>query len=163
MIDWEAIKTDYITGQESHREIARRYGVAASTLSTRASREEWSQERERYRAETVQKAVKRISDNNSDKLSELMKASDNMCEMVGEFVRRQQDAGTSAKDIRDLAAALKDMINVVRNLYGIPTQQEAAAQEMAAQRLALEAKRCQSVEDNGIKILLAGDAEELSR
>lgn len=162
LTDWEAIKTEYITGQESHREIAKRYGVGASTLSARSSREGWCQLREQYRAGVVQKAVEKISCDNVDKLSGLMAAADDMCQLVSDFVRQQQGKSTCAKDIRDLAATLKDMTAVVRNLYGIPTQQERAAQEMAAQRLELEVKRAQSVDSGSVKIEIAGDVEDMS-
>lgn len=162
MIDWEAIKTAYITGQDGYRSIAKRFGVSASTLYSRAAREKWVELREQYRGEVVQKALSMAVDDNVNKLHGLMAAADDMCQLVSDFVRQQQGKSTCAKDIRDLAATLKDMTAVVRNLYGIPTQQERAAQEMAAQRLELEVKRAQAVDSGGVKIEIAGDVEEMS-
>ncbi len=44
----------------------------------------------------------------------------------------------SVKMVRDIAAALKDLVAVTRNLYGLPTVQEQAALNIAAERLVLD-------------------------
>ena len=42
--DWDAIKRDYRTAQFSNRELGRLYGVAESTIRTRAANRKWQQD-----------------------------------------------------------------------------------------------------------------------
>ena len=63
-----------------------------------------------------------------------------------------------AKAMRDLSASLKDLTAVMRNLYDLPTAQEAAAMDIARARLELDvrkAEEAQEVGDGGI-VELAG-------
>ena len=45
------------------------------------------------------------------------------------------------KAIRDLTGAMRDLAIVLRNVYNIPTVQEQAAMDVAAERLALERQK----------------------
>lgn len=41
-VDWSAIHADWQTGQFSNAQLARKYGLAASTVNNRAARDQWS-------------------------------------------------------------------------------------------------------------------------
>ena len=48
------------------------------------------------------------------------------------------------KALKDLTGVLKDLTGLVRDLYGIPTQAQAEAQRIAAERLELERKKAEA-------------------
>ena len=70
-----------------------------------------------------------------------------------------------SRAIKDLTGALKDMTLVLRNLYNLPTQAEAEAQRIAAERLKLEQRRvdAESGTDKSIKVVLADGWEEMAK
>ncbi len=55
--DWQAIKTEYVTGEISLRALAERHGAAASTLRERAVADGWEEARSQFRAKTAQKTL----------------------------------------------------------------------------------------------------------
>ncbi|MBR4078098.1 MAG: hypothetical protein IKK17_05795 [Oscillospiraceae bacterium] len=66
-------------------------------------------------------------------------------------------AKVDTKALKDLTTVLKDLTGLMRNLYGIPTQAEAEAQRIAAERLKLEQQKSASAaEDTGrIEVVFA--------
>lgn len=72
-VDWLKIKTEYINGSISLRNLAMKSGVSYSQLAKKAATEKWSEQRESQRinieSETNQKAAKKISDNESEVLA----------------------------------------------------------------------------------------------
>ena len=55
--DWDAIRRDYITSNDTQPECARRHGVNVGTLRNHASREHGEQQRAAYRVAVTDKAV----------------------------------------------------------------------------------------------------------
>lgn len=53
MVDWQTIKTEYITTNTSYRKLCQKHGVSYTTLSNRALDEGWVNAREQYRAKTL--------------------------------------------------------------------------------------------------------------
>ena len=60
--DWERIKLDYVTGETSLRELARKHKVAVSTALRHFDRENWLAEREQYRNKIAQETKKRAAE-----------------------------------------------------------------------------------------------------
>ena len=66
-MNWRKIKAEYIAGGISQRKLAEKYGVSASNLMRRASREGWNKRREaadsKAMAKTEQKTAEVVADN----------------------------------------------------------------------------------------------------
>lgn len=68
------------------------------------------------------------------------------------------------KALRDMTAALKDLTGVIRSVYGIPTQAEAEAQRIAAERLEMDkAKAATDAGSSDMVIELPPEMEEWSK
>lgn len=65
MVDWDAMRTEYIQGGVSYRELAAKYGVPLRTLADRAKAEKWVELREQARNETVTKTVEAVAKQNA--------------------------------------------------------------------------------------------------
>lgn len=69
--EWGAIRTEYIGGGTSYRKLAEKYSVSLKTLSDRASREGWVEERNKVRDKGALKAIQKRADaiaNNATKI-----------------------------------------------------------------------------------------------
>ena len=63
-----------------------------------------------------------------------------------------------------MTAALKDLTGILRNIYGIPTQAEAEAQRIAAERLEMDkAKAATDAGSSDIVVELPPEMEDWSR
>lgn len=70
-------------------------------------------------------------------------------------------AKVDTKALKDLTTVLKDLTGLMRNIYGLPTQAEAEAQRIAAERLAMDKKKVESAADNTgrIEVVFAAGEE----
>ena len=59
-VNWEKIKTEYITGDISQRKLAEKYGVPYSTLRDRARKDTWFKQRKKSRQKVVSKSVQKV-------------------------------------------------------------------------------------------------------
>ena len=65
--DWEKIKTDYITGKMSQRELAEKYEVPLSNLKRRAVKEDWVKRRTQHETKVVTKVEEKRAGRKADK------------------------------------------------------------------------------------------------
>ena len=66
--------------------------------------------------------------------------------------------------LKDLTGVLKDLTGLVRDLYGIPTQAQAEAQRIAAERLELDRKKAEDGStDTHAELEIVGLPEEYKR
>ena len=175
MIDWTAIKAEYITGTISYRKLADSWGVSFRTLSDRALREGWKEARDKHRnnvvEKTVQKVASRKATTTANKLCDLQEAADNMGRVIAEIfadseqfhrhivteglgmgatkVEERQYKKVDTKAIKDLTGAIKDLAAVMRNIYDLPTAQEQAAMDIAAERLRLDKAKAEAEQNTG--------------
>lgn len=186
--DWKKIKTEYITGDASYRDLAKKYDVPFRTLSDRAKREKWVDRRSKHRDSVVSKSVRRKAKAQVESITRLKTSVDKMVKVMdqaseadfylgvddvrdkkgnpvydvvdGKYIPRQVKV-VDAKGFRAMVAAMRDLTEVVRNLYDVPTRAEQISLEMAQQRLELEkAKAAKGDEANHIVVELLGDDTE---
>ena len=169
--DWDRIKSDYITGNESPKECARKHGVNYNTLRNHKQRERWRQQRTKYRGEVTDKAIETAKNCTAYSIAseltglayivealerELIKALQDEEQFHRYFVQsttRHKDgtAETAFKDVTSAKVdtrALKDLTDVAktlealkRSLYGLETAQEQHRKQIELERLELERER----------------------
>lgn len=61
MVDWLAIKTEYITTDTSYRKLAEKYGVPKNRIAEHGKREDWAGLRGQHQDKTLTKTVEKIS------------------------------------------------------------------------------------------------------
>lgn len=71
-VDWLKIKTEYINGGTTHRELAKKYGVSARQIGAHSKAEQWAQAREenlsKISAKVQRKTQEKIVDSESEAL-----------------------------------------------------------------------------------------------
>ena len=91
MHDWDAIKTEYITGHVSYRQLSKKYNISLSTVGVRAGREEWAEKRRLYRNKVATKSIEKASERESNRLANLMEATSRAIDVVvGSFADTEQ-------------------------------------------------------------------------
>lgn len=186
-MDWSAIKTEYVSGNTTYRELAKKHGVSFSTLQKRAKEEKWSENRKKYRDKVVTKALTRTCARDAQRLAKLQKSAmmlandiekalqdpDVLYRHVGSIEGVPVDAklGTpNGKNLQALARALRDITAATRDLYGINTRAEQFAQEQAVERLKMEREKLEMEKqriasegkDTEITLQMAPELEEYS-
>lgn len=130
--DWNAIRSEYIGGGISQRELAEKYGVSEAYLIQKANKEQWRKDRDeavkKGLEKSKQKTANAISSNAEiavrikrklltrlereiDALPDLIgsETRNSVTEMDGSRGKKTQKELTKAFKLRDLAAAYKDL------------------------------------------------------
>ena len=193
-INWDAVRTLYVTTQLSLAEVARREGLKAHTVTERSRKDGWVAARMAFRAEAAAQAVDLAVDNEANRLAKIINAANSMASVIeavykdteqfqrhvvvdtvmdedggkGVLTVEKQVRAVNTKAVRDMTAAIKDMTLVLRNLHNLPTQAEAEAQRIAAERLKLEQRKVDAAEaanqvDKSIVVRLEGDLEAYAK
>lgn len=193
-INWDAVRTLYVTTQLSLAEVARREGLKPHTVTERSRKDGWVAARMAFRAEAAAQAVDLAVDNEANRLAKIINAANSMAAVIeavytdpeqfqrhvvtdtvidddgskGILTVEKQFRAVNTKAVRDMTAAIKDMTLVLRNLHNLPTQAEAEAQRIAAERLKLEQRKVEAAEsanqvDKSIVVKLEGDLEAFAK
>lgn len=172
--DWTSLKNEYAVTNTSLRRMAESHGIPFNTIKDRAKRDEWTTARKTYRdiytKNTIQKAASKAASACAKQLSAVGRAAELATQaierMIGDtdqfrrhLVQTRDAEGSQdvqerlfdkydTKALREFTSALKDVVSVIRNVYGLPTIKEQAAMDIALKRLSLyELKSCADDED----------------
>ncbi|MBQ3215364.1 MAG: hypothetical protein IJB11_04510 [Oscillospiraceae bacterium] len=183
-MDWQKIKTEYITTDTSYRKLAHKYGIRVATIGQRARDEKWVAERERYRNETVSKTIAIISDQQAEKMARIEGITDKLLtkleqaveELDLEIIKRKtklEEEGLEvttetmeAKEggiidragLRQLTAALKDL----KEIQMIKSELDRREQEARIANLQRQAEKDEK-KDNKITVVLEGALKDYAQ
>lgn len=193
-INWDEVKTVYVTTALSVPKVADKFGLKRKTVSERCRKDGWVAARTAFRAQVAAQAVGEAVEAEAARLAEIINATNAMAKVIetiatdpGQFQRHVvtdtvfdeegnksiiacekvfQAANTKA--IRDMSAAIGSILSAQRNIYHLPTQAEAEAQRIAAERLKLEQRKADAAEaanqvDKSIVVKFDGDMEAFSK
>ena len=173
---WEQIKAEYVSGDTTVRELAKRHGLSVYSVSDHCSKEGWVEARARYRDEVAREAVQeyraRDAGRIADELQSIREAAEAMSQaallaakdpqqyhrhlvMESDGKRGMRTVEkvfdkADARAMRDMAQAVSQLAQILRTVYGIPTYMEEQQIEQARARLELDRAKAQ----------LAGDASD---
>ncbi|MGN0133786.1 MAG: hypothetical protein ACI4AO_03600 [Anaerotignum sp.] len=130
--DWGAIKNEYITGKESLTKLSEKYKVPLRTIKDRSRKEKWVEARKKFRTDTAQKASQKTMKKEAKRLARLRDVAEDVADLIGEDVeklkelhrKRKSITPEDVKMIKDLTAALKNIADIMRDVYAIPTIRE---------------------------------------
>ena len=166
-IDWEKIKTEYVTTDISQRGLIKKYKVNNVDLAKHSKEEGWVQARKDYKARATAKVIAKMCDKESTKqanqLSGLLDASYNLRDRImkatadpdqfnrylvtkgrkgGEFetVEVIKDK-VDTKAIRELTQSMRALEDLIRSLNNIPTPAEQQRLDIERQKFELEKEK----------------------
>ena len=81
--DWGEIKNAYITGKESLNKLAERYEIPLRTIKDRSRKENWVEERKKFRTEVAQKASQKTAKKEVKRLVKLRDVAEDVADLIG--------------------------------------------------------------------------------
>lgn len=145
--DWRKIRAEYIKGGITHRKLAEKYGVDPSTVSRRASKENWAEERKqsetKTQAEIARKTIKREAEKTVDYLQMAYDINDAAIRHIEELMA----VTTDSKAMQSYMRALQIAIDIKRGEKHLDT--ESKRLDIERERLELEKVRANASDDEG--------------
>lgn len=149
-VDWNLIRTDYVTTRCSYTDLARKYKINRTTIGVRAGKENWVQLREQHEANVLTKAVKEIEKNQSKRMAELFDLTDKVLNTLLDAVEGKDGESGKAfvlSDPKKITGAIKDL----KDIYMLRSSRDLEEQEARINKLRKETEKAD--EDNvGVEI-----------
>ena len=160
--DWERIKAEYVTGTETLREVAERYGIAFSTIFRHASIESWVEAKEAERARIASSvqakarerrvkreaaALERVETQIERLLEEIERALADPDQLYRYITRMGQDTAEKVfgkmdtKAARDVMAILAEMKASLDSMGGVLDKRTAEEIRLKKARLKLDQRK----------------------
>lgn len=126
-MDWEQIRAEYITGDDSYRQLADKYGINYSVLGRKGRQEGWVEQRTQYRnsvhTKTVEKIANREAGQNAKRAAKVGELADKLLLKLGEAI---ESGGLDPKSIRSLTASLRDLQEIKGDKCDLDRQEQEA-------------------------------------
>ena len=143
MADWNKIKTEYLTSDTSYRKLAQKYGVNATTIAKKASKEDWVSHRQQLANRTLSKTLTAVSNRQVNRAARLQKVADKLLNKIEAAVDdyNMEVLLVDRQSLRQITGALKD----IKDIQMIRSEADLREQEARIAKLLKEAER----EDSG--------------
>lgn len=148
-----------------------RYSIPFSSLSKKAKKDGWRSEKQKYWEKIAIESKERSAESEVNKLASISRASERAAQVLETAISDQEqfykyliqktnNNGTidtveakfnklDTKAMRDVVAALKDLISVIRNVDNLPTEAEKLARRIQMERWEAEKRELESRRKNG--------------
>lgn len=141
-IQWGRIKTAYLKGDCTYKDLADRYHVSEKTIRNRASNEGWGKEKDKVKAEVGQAIHARAVKARVEQLEKLIEANNLFIDGLLEIARQMQSGSTvlftddkgSLKNAESMSKAIQTAAMTQRDLYKLPTLDQDLRKKEEAQR-----------------------------
>lgn len=154
-MDWNEIKTEYISTEIGYRDLAKKHGVSFSTLQRRARKENWAGLRRQVCDDTVTAVTTAVINSNVDRALRVQNVAEQLLDKI-ELTIDNIDGRKSARSVKDVADALKN----VKDIMNIKSEADMQEQEARIAKLRREAELG---EGKDTKLEIVGIPEEYKR
>ena len=166
--DWDKIRTEYITSDLSLKDISEKYGVQQRLVNTKSAEQGWVDQRKKYNAKVVEKAVNKVATKRANQLAKELAIADNISNVLkkalddaeqfnryiidtttrvdGTEIRTSEEKTFEKVDMRalkDAAAALRLVEEMKRSMAGILRVEEINRNRREEKRLKVEEEKLQ--------------------
>ena len=154
MVDWLAVKTEYVTTAIGYRELSKKHRVRYKTLADRAKAEGWVEARNQYREKAITAAENAMAEQHAVRAVKFQGVADRLLAKIEAIVDAEDAQTMSPKDIRALTAAMGDL----KEIMDIRSKADAREQEARIANLERQA-RADVGKDQEITVRLTGGLE----
>lgn len=154
MADWQAIKTEYITTDTSYRKLALKYEVSYQAICHRSKEEGWIALREQHTNNTISKTLDKISKQEANRAARIHAVADKLLNKIETIA----DSIETAKDLRALSAAIKDL----KEIQGVKSDPDRREQEARIANLQRQADK-ENDNKEPIQVIIGDDLAEYSK
>lgn len=155
-MDWNAIKTEYITTETSYRKLSQKYGVSYVTIGEKARKEGWRAQRDKYLEKALSKTLSKLSTERAERAARLFAVTDKLLIKVEKAVDSLDDDQIDTQAFRQIAASLKD----IKDIQMIKSDADMREQEARIKNLQKQAETEETTKE--IKVTIEGDLNNYS-
>lgn len=148
--NWEQIETEYITTDTSYRKLAEKYGVDQATIARKAKKEDWVSKRQRHVSNTQAKVLAADTRRKVSRAERLQTVADKLLNKIEAVVETTDPEDMSAKEIRALTAAVKD----IKEIHMIQSEADMREQEARIAKLNREAEKGEAGDTGAFGVVL---------
>ena len=140
--DWTAVKMRFVHGTESYTDISKALGLPYRTLTERARKEGWSEERKKYRKKVVKKSCNAASSETAKRIRKISREADRLLKTLHKIINNDEQARLvvwvdketgepfekvlkkiDVNEVRTTAAALRDVTTTLNTLTPFSAEQ----------------------------------------
>lgn len=155
--NWQKIKTAYIRGNDTLKELAEKKHVSYSMIQKRSSEEKWAAAREDFRRRAEEKALARAQARAVERLDKAMQANEKLLDMAMSALELPRDP----KEMKALSGTIAQCVQLIRDSSGLLTPLQAQQMQIARERVEIERRKADSMlpgedgEDTGVILMPA--------
>ena len=160
-MDWQAIKTDYITDESSsYRKLAKKYGISHNIIGARAVKEGWVEQKKQFQDKTLTKTLNAISTKQSQRASRLQSVTDKLLAKIEAAVDNFEmtDLLMDRQALKQITCALKD----IKDIQMIKSDADMREQDARIRNLERQAE-ADGADDKTITVVIEGDLENYTK
>ena len=154
MVDWLAVKTEYVTTAIGYRDLSNKHRIRYKTLADRAKAEGWVEARHQYREKAITAAENAMAAQHAVRAVKFQGVADRLLAKIEAIVDAEDAQTMTPKDIRALTAAMGDL----KEIMDIRSKADAREQEARIANLERQA-RAEVDKDQEITVRLTGGLE----
>ena len=153
-MDWNAIKTEYITTNTSYRKLCAKYGVNFGQLQRRATDESWPELKSQFESETVSRAVKAVSDDFVSKAARVQDVASKLLDKIELTIENMDGENRGCRALKDVSDALKN----VKDIMMIRSDADVREQEARIAKLRKDAIEEDTSKEVTVRIMGGDDS-----
>lgn len=164
--------TEFFKGGITLPDLGAKYGLSKAEVQLLAREGNWTREKRRYTQEVIKKATDKAIESESDKLAQLMDASNKLDKALVRLLNSDEVQSLfTPQDLQYMARALKDAVMAKRLVYNMPTLEEQARIANLSGRMSIEDEKLailkrekEQEQDTGksIDVVMTDEFKELS-
>jgi hypothetical protein len=150
-VDWNEIRTEYITTQKSYTDLSKKYGVNRTTIGYKAAEEGWVALREQHQAKALTRTLKEIEKNQSKRMVKVFDLTDKVLDTLIKAISGQEGEEARAivlMDPKKVTGAIKD----IKEIYMFKSAGDLEEQEARINKLRKEAEKTDDIPEIEINI-----------
>lgn len=148
---WAAVEADYLAGEMSVRDIARKHGVSESRVYKKATSDGWKKKKQKIKQKADEIVIARRARARARELEVMCSATERMARLLDKTVealegKPPEEVCKQLKGLSALGSAIKANTDALVILHGIQTPAQLEAQRIARARLKLDEKKAKREE-----------------
>lgn len=153
-MDWQKIKTEYITTDTSYRKLAQKYGVDQATVARRAKKEGWREGKQQHDSDVQAKIMKSLEAQQVNRASRLRNVADKLLGKVEGLLDEELDT----QAMKHISGVLKD----IKEVQMIRSDADMREQEARIANLQKQAEKSDKG-DGKITVVLEGALKDYAQ
>lgn len=121
-INWNAIRTDYITSNVSYRDLEAKYGVCYRQIAKKGKAEDWKSQRSQHNHDVVTKILDDDAAQKVSSIERLESVADKVLDKVEAYIDACDPTEIDTQSMKHISGVLKDIKDVMRNRKDLQEQ-----------------------------------------